>query len=198
MGWAKIASGARISKIRSVRAHTAASRSPVVSAMGYPPGSGQTRNSVRRARPGCDLKCRGSFRTRQSQLDRRPQSDYPRSPVAGGSDALRRGLMTMRYRAYAYTDEADRSRTLEEDVRHGLTASPKSLPPKYFYDTIGAKLFEDITRLPEYYLTRTEAALLEKLAPSSCATSPLETSWSWARDRRRRRAGSSMRGTGSR
>jgi L-histidine N-alpha-methyltransferase len=85
--------------------------------------------------------------------------------VAGGADALCRGPMTMRYRAYAYTDEADRSRTLEEDVRHGLTASPKSLPPKYFYDTIGAKLFEDITGLPEYYLTRTEAALLEKLAP---------------------------------
>ena len=85
--------------------------------------------------------------------------------MAGGADALHRGPMTMRYRAYAYTDEADRGRTLEEDVRHGLTASPKSLPPKYFYDTIGAKLFEDITRLPEYYLTRTEAALLEKLAP---------------------------------
>ena len=73
--------------------------------------------------------------------------------------------MTMRYRAYAYTDEADRSRTLAEDVRRGLTASPKSLPPKYFYDAVGARLFEDITRLPEYYLTRTEAALLEKLAP---------------------------------
>jgi L-histidine N-alpha-methyltransferase len=71
----------------------------------------------------------------------------------------------MRYRAYAYTDEADRSRTLAEDVRRGLTASPKSLPPKYFYDAIGARLFEDITRLPEYYLTRTEAAILEKLAP---------------------------------
>jgi L-histidine N-alpha-methyltransferase len=71
----------------------------------------------------------------------------------------------MRYRAYAYTDEADRSRTLAEDVRRGLTASPKSLPPKYFYDAIGARLFEDITRLPEYYLTRTEATLLEKLAP---------------------------------
>ncbi len=73
--------------------------------------------------------------------------------------------MTMRYRAYAYTDEADRSRTLAEDVRRGLTTSPKSLPPKYFYDAIGARLFEDITGLPEYYLTRTEAALLEKLAP---------------------------------
>src|SRR2546427_1216791 len=73
--------------------------------------------------------------------------------------------MTMRYRAYAYTDEADRGRTLEEDVRPGPTGSPTSSPRKYFYDTIGAKLLEDTTRLPEYYLTRPEAALLEKLAP---------------------------------
>ena len=67
----------------------------------------------------------------------------------------------MRYRAYAYTDEANRRRRLEEDVRRGLTASPKTLPSKYFYDAIGSKLFEDITRVPEYYLTRTEAALLD-------------------------------------
>src|SRR6266545_1110608 len=72
--------------------------------------------------------------------------------------------MTMRYRAYAYTDEANRRRRLEEDVRRGLTANPKTLPPKYFYDAIGSKLFEDITKLPEYYLTRTEAGLLEVLA----------------------------------
>ena len=73
--------------------------------------------------------------------------------------------MTMRYRAYAYTDEANRLQRLEEDVRRGLTASPKTLPSKYFYDPIGSKLFEDITRVPEYYLTRTEGALLEALAP---------------------------------
>ncbi|HEV2054104.1 MAG TPA: L-histidine N(alpha)-methyltransferase [Methylomirabilota bacterium] len=72
---------------------------------------------------------------------------------------------TMRYRAYAYTDETDRRTRLEEDVRRGLTASPKTLPPKYFYDAIGSKLFEGITELPEYYLTRKEAALLETLAP---------------------------------
>ena len=71
----------------------------------------------------------------------------------------------MRYRAYAYTDEADRRQTLEADVRRGLTASPKTLPSKYFYDAIGSKLFEDITRVPEYYLTRTESALLGALAP---------------------------------
>jgi L-histidine N-alpha-methyltransferase len=71
----------------------------------------------------------------------------------------------MRYRAYAYTTEADRRQRLEDDVRRGLTAYPKTLPSKYFYDAIGSKLFEEITRVPEYYLTRTEAKLLETLAP---------------------------------
>src|SRR5437867_8660308 len=83
----------------------------------------------------------------------------------GMSNAWTRGPMTMRYRAYAYTTEADRRQRLEADVRRGLTASPKTLPSKYFYDAIGSKLFEDITRVPEYYLTRTEAKLLETLAP---------------------------------
>ncbi len=47
------------------------------------------------------------------------------------------------------------------DVRAGLTASPKTLPPKYFYDARGSELFDAITRLPEYYPTRTERAILE-------------------------------------
>src|SRR5262249_54137843 len=82
-----------------------------------------------------------------------------------GPGGLTRGLMTMRYRAYAYTTEADRRQRLEDDVRRGLTAYPKTLPSKYFYDATGSKLFEEITRGPEYYLTRTEAKLLETLAP---------------------------------
>src|SRR5438874_6384676 len=45
------------------------------------------------------------------------------------------------------------------DVRDGLTRFPKTLPPKLFYDAIGSELFEQITRLPEYYLTRTEGAI---------------------------------------
>ena len=73
--------------------------------------------------------------------------------------------MTIRYRSHAYTNETDKRRALEADVRRGLTSVPMSLPPKYFYDATGSKLFEDITELPEYYLTRTEAALLEELAP---------------------------------
>jgi dimethylhistidine N-methyltransferase len=47
----------------------------------------------------------------------------------------------------------------------GLSASPKTLPPKLFYDAEGVRLFEAITRLPEYYPTRTERALLARIAP---------------------------------
>src|ERR1700759_3486563 len=50
------------------------------------------------------------------------------------------------------------------DVRAGLSASPKSLPPKYFYDDLGSKLFEAICRLPEYYLTRAESDILSRHA----------------------------------
>ena len=57
-------------------------------------------------------------------------------------------------------DEQERSRLLAEDVRRCLTARPKTLPPKYFYDAAGSDLFERITELPEYYLTRAEAGLL--------------------------------------
>jgi L-histidine N-alpha-methyltransferase len=48
------------------------------------------------------------------------------------------------------------------DVRQGLLRSPKRLSPKYFYDERGSELFEEITELPEYYLTRSERLLLEQ------------------------------------
>lgn len=60
------------------------------------------------------------------------------------------------------TDE-DLTTALREDVRRGLTAQPKWLPPKWFYDARGSELFEKITELPEYYPTRTERALLERV-----------------------------------
>ena len=53
---------------------------------------------------------------------------------------------------------------LRADVRAGLTATPKSLPPKYFYDERGSELFDKITRLPEYYLTRAETSILAERA----------------------------------
>ena len=47
------------------------------------------------------------------------------------------------------------------EVAAGLSAPQKELSPKYFYDQRGSELFEEITRLPEYYPTRTERALLQ-------------------------------------
>ncbi|HYQ64282.1 L-histidine N(alpha)-methyltransferase [Actinophytocola sp.] len=51
-------------------------------------------------------------------------------------------------------------RSLRSDVLTGLTATPKTLPPKWFYDARGSELFEAITRLPEYYPTRAEREVL--------------------------------------
>jgi L-histidine Nalpha-methyltransferase len=53
---------------------------------------------------------------------------------------------------------------IAEDVRAGLLNRPKSLPPKLFYDEEGSELFERITELPEYYLTRSERQILETYA----------------------------------
>jgi L-histidine N-alpha-methyltransferase len=55
------------------------------------------------------------------------------------------------------------------DVRDGLTRTPKQLSPKYFYDERGSELFEEITQLPEYYLTRAERSLLERRIPEIIA-----------------------------
>ncbi|MFC6016916.1 L-histidine N(alpha)-methyltransferase [Plantactinospora solaniradicis] len=59
-----------------------------------------------------------------------------------------------------YLEEQDLARALRADVRAGLTAVPRWLPPKWFYDARGSELFEQITRLPEYYPTRAERAVL--------------------------------------
>ena len=58
---------------------------------------------------------------------------------------------------------------IADDVERGLTATPKSLPPRLFYDARGSELFEAITRLPEYYLTRTERAIFEQYADEMMA-----------------------------
>ena len=55
--------------------------------------------------------------------------------------------------------------TLHTDVRAGLGSVPRTLPPKWFYDKHGSDLFEQITRLPEYYPTRAEQEILERRAP---------------------------------
>jgi L-histidine Nalpha-methyltransferase len=58
------------------------------------------------------------------------------------------------------------------DVMAGLSASPKNLSPKYFYDLAGSALFERITRLPEYYPTRAEIGILQDNAPAIASMFP--------------------------
>ncbi len=58
--------------------------------------------------------------------------------------------------------ENDLKKDEEFDIMFRLTHNPKSLPPQYFYDELGSKLFEKICELPEYYPTRTEAGILKK------------------------------------
>ncbi|MFC4017018.1 L-histidine N(alpha)-methyltransferase [Micromonospora sp. GCM10011542] len=74
-----------------------------------------------------------------------------------------------------YLEEQDLERGLREDVRAGLSADPKWLPPKWFYDARGSELFEEITRLPEYYPTRAERAVLAERAPEIAALTGAKT-----------------------
>ncbi|MCP9622993.1 L-histidine N(alpha)-methyltransferase [Nocardia otitidiscaviarum] len=71
------------------------------------------------------------------------------------------------------TDD-DLTAALRSDARTGLTATPKWLPPKWFYDARGSELFELITELPEYYPTRTERALLERVVGEIACTAQAE------------------------
>jgi L-histidine N-alpha-methyltransferase len=64
---------------------------------------------------------------------------------------------------------------MERDVRTGLTAEPKTLPPVYFYDDRGSRLFDQITRLPEYYPTRSERSILDAHAKDIAERSEADT-----------------------
>ena len=66
-------------------------------------------------------------------------------------------------------------RALRRDVFDGLQQTPKSLPPKWFYDSLGSHLFDQITRLPEYYPTRAEAEILRARSTEVAAASEADT-----------------------
>jgi L-histidine Nalpha-methyltransferase len=67
--------------------------------------------------------------------------------------------------AIRLTDLHEQADTMLREVHAGLSRPQKSLPPKLFYDKRGSVLFDRITRLPEYYLTRTEVGLLRRYGP---------------------------------
>lgn len=69
----------------------------------------------------------------------------------------------------------DLTLALRHDARRGLTATPKHLPPKWFYDDRGSQLFDDITRVEEYYPTRRETEILEREAGRIAAVTGAHT-----------------------
>jgi L-histidine N-alpha-methyltransferase len=69
----------------------------------------------------------------------------------------------------------DRAAALVADIRAGLTAVPKSLPPKWFYDQEGGRLFDQLTRTPEYYPTRCERSILSVRAADIARRSAADT-----------------------
>ncbi len=81
--------------------------------------------------------------------------------------------MTLSLSNFLAADSA--AQALRRDVLEGLTQTPKSLPPKWFYDSVGSDLFDQITRLPEYYPTRAETQILRARAAEIAATSGADT-----------------------
>jgi L-histidine N-alpha-methyltransferase len=73
-------------------------------------------------------------------------------------------IRTAEVRVDLHLASSSRHDALRRDALRGLTATPKELPPKWFYDERGSLLFEEITRLPEYYPTRRERSILEERA----------------------------------
>ena len=79
------------------------------------------------------------------------------------------------YRISVCTDKAAQDRALAADVSAGLTSVPKQIPPKWFYDDEGSRLFGEITGLVEYYPTRREHEILRRAAPDIAALSEAGT-----------------------
>jgi dimethylhistidine N-methyltransferase len=78
----------------------------------------------------------------------------------------------LRRRRKSAPDQGGETSRFLRDVAEGLSRPQKSIPPKWFYDERGSELFEAICELPEYYPTRTETKLLERIAPEIAAHIP--------------------------
>ena len=81
----------------------------------------------------------------------------------------------MTVRVDVHLGPTDLHDALTADARRGLNATPKDLPPKWFYDDRGSQLFDEITRLEEYYPTRAERAILVERADEIAAVSGADT-----------------------
>ena len=113
----------------------------------------------------------------------RPEPHDPRTNEATSSGMASGGMTSDETAAYeanpnqVITAGSEPSAALRADVladmlaelRDGLSRAQKEIPSRYFYDARGSELFEEITRLPEYYLTRAEREILEAQMPAWAA-----------------------------
>ncbi|WP_051105704.1 L-histidine N(alpha)-methyltransferase [Parafrankia discariae] len=97
------------------------------------------------------------------------------SDPSGGPDEPARTDQTPQITVDRHLTDTERHASLAADVRAGLTSQPRELPPKWFYDATGSLLFDRITRLPEYYPTRREHAVLTAHAAEIVAACPAGT-----------------------
>ena len=88
------------------------------------------------------------------------------SPLGVRRTTTREGSLTMAYTIDVHLSPEEVRSQMRADALEGLQGETKSIPPVWFYDERGSRLFEEITQLPEYYPTRAERALLEAHAPS--------------------------------
>lgn len=96
-------------------------------------------------------------------LGRFVTNKLPNFVIAGAASSvvpIQSAQMSARQR-FALRRFPSRASSLAGDVRSGLGSSPKSLPPRWFYDALGSALFSAICNLPEYYVTRTEESILQ-------------------------------------
>ena len=70
--------------------------------------------------------------------------------------------------AVSFYDQHPGESSLRDEVLVGLARTPKAIPPKFFYDQRGSRLFDAICELPEYYLTRVETGILQNCSPGAC------------------------------
>src|SRR3954463_12986408 len=115
-----------------------------------------------------NTRCCAAHRGRRVRTWRGPPSATGTTPFAGRSSAASgaRAMTSLSTSPIVRATDpaAARRRTILADVRESLARTPRELSPKYFYDERGSQLFEEITRLPEYYLTRAEREILEARA----------------------------------
>ena len=105
-----------------------------------------------------------------------PQLGLPHPPPALRRLPLRpRRVTTPTLQIDVHLTAADLRRELARGRPRGLTGRPKELPPRWFYDERGSQLFEEITRLPEYYLTRRERSILAERSAEIAALAAAET-----------------------